>query len=339
MIYTVTGAIKKEDLGFTLPHEHILCDLRPSLSENGAGEHFKEKLGLTNRYAVYSDPYTLEDNAYYLDEEIAVKELEFYKKAGGKSIFDCTTFFRNHRALKRISERTGINVILGCGRYTDPFLSEADRNATAEELCREMVEELTEGIGQSGIKAGFIGEVGTSAEITKDEWKNVIAAGLASMETGAAIHFHTALWEENGLKIAKELIGMGVKPQKICIDHIDVCLRQDYLLKLLDMGVYVEYDNFGKEFFIPKRETGLLRGRFAYDYERCLSVKAMCDRGYENRLLITTDICLKSMLYNYGGNGFAHIPVNITVMLKDAGLTETQVKRLTQINPAEFFDR
>ena len=135
------------------------------------------------------------------------------------------------------------------------------------------------------------------------------------------------------------MIEMGVKPEKICIDHIDVCLRPDYLYRLLDKGVYVEYDNFGKEFFIPKRETGVLRGRFAYDYERCLSIKDLAEKGYINRILVSTDICLKSMLYNYGGNGFAHVPQNITVMLKDVGLTEEQVKTLTADNPAEFFDR
>ena len=43
MIVTVTGEIPKEKLGFTLPHEHILIDLRPVVEES-AEEHFHEKL-------------------------------------------------------------------------------------------------------------------------------------------------------------------------------------------------------------------------------------------------------------------------------------------------------
>ena len=339
MINTVNGKIEKKEVGFALPHEHILCDLRPMLAENGVGKYFHEKLKLENRHAIYSDPYTIEDNAFYNNEEIAVKELEFYKEAGGKTIFDCTTFFADPAALKRISEKSGVNIVLGCGYYVDVFLDKWNRDASAEEIADKMVKELTEGFGDSGIKAGFIGEIGTSAVITECEWKNVIASGLASLKTGAAIHFHTALWEENGIAITDKLIEMGVKPEKICIDHIDVCIRPDYIKRLLDKGVYVEYDNFGKEFFIPKRDTGVLRGRFAYDYERCLSIKKFADAGYINRIFVTTDICLKSMLYNYGGNGFAHVPQNITVMLKDVGLSDEQVIRLTEGNPAEFFDR
>lgn len=78
MIFTLTGPIKKEEAGFSLPHEHILCDLRPSLVGCTKGEHYYEKMRLNNRYVVYSDPYLIEDNAFYLDEDVAVKELNFF---------------------------------------------------------------------------------------------------------------------------------------------------------------------------------------------------------------------------------------------------------------------
>ncbi len=112
MIFTLTGPIKKEEAGFSLPHEHILCDLRPSLVGCTKGEHYYEKMRLNNRYVVYSDPYLIEDNAFYLDEDVAVKELNFFKKSGGKTVFDCTTFFADYKTLKRISEKSKVNVVL-----------------------------------------------------------------------------------------------------------------------------------------------------------------------------------------------------------------------------------
>lgn len=339
MIQTLICEIKKEEVGNALPHEHILCDLRPCLDMNANTPHFHEPLTLENRYVVYTDPYLIADNAVYDDEDVAVKELLLFKESGGKTIFDCTTFTPDYEKLIRISERTGVQIVMGCGHYVDGFLTEWNRAASKEQIAERMIKELTVGFDGTTAKAGFIGEIGTGADITPYEWKNVLAAGIASKETNSAIHFHTALWERHGLTIAKTLIKNGVAPEKICIDHIDVCIRQDYLEELLKLGVYVEYDNFGKEFFLPTRETGVLRGRFAYDLERCQSIKRLIDKGYTNKILITNDICLKSMLCSYGGNGFGHINNNIKIMLKDVGVTENQIEQLLVDNVADFFDR
>lgn len=338
MIETILGKIKKEEVGVALPHEHILCDLRPSLDLTSLEPHFHEKLSINNRYVINNDPYLICDNAFYDDEEIAVKELEYFKACGGNTIFDCTTFTPDYKKLMYISKKSGVNVVMGTGYYVDCYFSDALRKMTVEERAEKMIKDITVGFDGADCKAGFIGEIGTSEIITEDEWKNVEAAALASLKTGASIHFHTALWERNGIDIIKKVTSLGVRPQKICIDHIDVNIRQDYIEELLDLGAYVEFDNFGKEFFIPKRDTGVLRGRFAYDYERCVSIKSLIDKGYINRILLTTDICLKSMLISYGGNGFAHVIRNIPSMLKDVGITQEQIKILLESNPADFFD-
>lgn len=339
MITTVLGDIKKEEVGIALPHEHILIDLSPILDPNSNEPHFHEKLSIDNRYVIYNDPYLIYDNAFYDDENVAVKELKYFKSCGGNTIFDCTTFTVDYKKLIRISEKSGVNVVIGTGYYLDGFLSDKIKSSSVKELADKMIKDLTVGFDGVDAKAGFIGEMGTSAVITESEWKNVEASALASLQTGASIHFHTALWERNGLDIIKKVVGMGVKPEKICIDHIDVNLREDYLEELLKTGAYVEFDNFGKEFFIPKRDTGVLRGRFAYDLERCQMVKKLIDKGFIDRILLTTDICIKSMLISYGGNGFSHVIKNIPMMLKDVGLTDEQVETLIKDNPANFFDK
>jgi phosphotriesterase-related protein len=338
MITTVTGNICKEDAGLTLPHEHIFIDMRVPVSNDGAC-HSDEKLSLNNRYKVFSDPYALIDNAWYTDENVALKELLLYKAAGGKTICDASPsdIGRNPHALKRLSEQSGVNIVMGCGHYTDGahprYLLEQSVNDVADDIIRD----LTDGV--DGIKAGYIGEIGTSATVTENEWKVVVAAGIASVKTDSAIQIHTSLWERNGLAIIDKLTQLGVKPEKICIDHIDVDIREDYLFDLLNKGVYVEFDNFGKEFFMLPRNNGWLRGRFAYDLERCQTIARLIKAGYEHRILVTNDLCLRSMLAEYGGNGYAHLINNVMPMLEYVGISESTIKGLTETNPSEFLDK
>jgi phosphotriesterase-related protein len=341
MIRTVTGDIQKKDLGFTSAHEHLLIDLRPLVDIPKNNPEFFQPLSLDNRYLVNEDPYALYDNANMTDEQAAVREMSLFKKFGGNAVIDVTLdeIARNPSALKRISQQTGVHVIMGCGHYIDGALPSAVRNMREEQLAEEMIRDITHGVGDTSIQAGVIGEVGTSAIPTEDEWKNVRASGMAAVETGCGVHVHTALWERNGLAVTDTLTSFGVRPEKIAIDHVDVDLRMDYNLQLLEKGVLIEFDNFGKEFYVPKNGCSLLNGRFAYDLERANMIAELAKRGYVKQILISNDICLKSMLSSYGGNGYMHLMRHVVPMLLDVGLTEQDIQTIFVENPANFLDR
>jgi len=339
MIRTLCGDLRKEALGFTLPHEHILIDMENCVDEMPHAE-FHGKITPSNRYLMVSDPYYIKENAAYTDEEVAVRELALFKQYGGATIVDCTPddIGRDVRALRRISEQTGVNIIVGCGHYTDPSLSDEIKNRSVSALTDEILHDLTVGVQGTDMRAGVIGEIGTSAEITAAERKCVEAALIAARETGASVHFHTSLWEENGktvLEIAKKL---GTDLSQVCIDHIDVDLRYDYCKYLLDEGAWIEFDNCGKEFFMPPRDHGKIRGKFAYDMERAEMIARLISDGYGERLLVTNDLCLKTMLAEYGGNGFMHVARSILPMLRYVGVSEADIERLVITNPANFLD-
>lgn len=339
MIRTLRGDLKKEELGFTLPHEHILIDMQNCVDEM-PHEEFHGKITPSNRYLMVSDPYYICENAAYTDEDEAVAELELYKKYGGVSIVDATPddIGRDVRALRRISDRTGVNIVVGCGHYTDPSLTPAIKDMSVSALTEEILRDLTVGVQGTDMRAGVIGEIGTSAEITAAERKSVEAALIAARDTGASVHFHTSLWEENGktvLEIAKKL---GTDPAQVCIDHIDVDLRYDYCKYLLDEGAWIEFDNCGKEFFMPPRDCGKIRGKFAYDMERAEMILRLFDEGYGDRILMTNDLCLRTMLATYGGNGFMHVARTMVPMLRYLGMSEENIHRLTVTNPANFLD-
>lgn len=339
-INTVCGEIDKKDAGIILPHEHLLINLEvftvpPQDRENV----FYKKLALNNLKYVRKEPYSILDNAIIEDVDVAINEAKFFKQAGGSTIVDATldTIGRNPEKLKKISEKSGVNIIMGTGFYVEKAHPAFIREKTVEELASMMVLDIEQGVGESGIKAGIIGEIGTSAEVTENEYKCLEAAGIAHLQTGKAIHIHTSLYETNGLKIVDKLVKMGVNPQKIAIDHIDVDIREDYIKQLLDKGVFVEFDNFGKEFYISNREGNTLNGRFAYDLERAQTIKRLTDNGYTERLLLTNDICLKNMLCEYGGFGYAHILNNIVPMLYDCGISEKNVNKMIEENPISFI--
>lgn len=340
MITTVLGKVKKEELGITLPHEHLLIDLRCLVDkpDKTVNPEFYERLRIDNLYRIKGDPYAMEDNALLDDEEAAVVEMTAYRNAGGNSVVDVTlrSIGRDPEKLRRISEKSGVNVIMGCGQYIGAAHEKKVAKQSVKELCDEMVKEINSGVDNTNICAGVIGEIGTSEIISENEWKCIDAAGLASLETGKSIHVHTALFERNGFDVCRRLFDIGVSPKRIAIDHVDAKTDYEYILGLLDLGVYVEFDNFGKEFYVPK-DSKVLKKSFDYDITRVEILHRLVKKGYIGQLLITNDICLKNMWYQFGGNGYFHILKNIVPMMRDYGLSDKQIAHIMENNPQNFL--
>lgn len=339
-VTTVLGDIEAEDLGITLPHEHLLIDLRslvkkPDPKENPA---FYEKLNITNLYRIKSDPYALEDNAILDETDVAVEEMRAYKEAGGGSVVDVTlrSILRDPLKLREISQKSGVHVVMGCGQYIGAAHEKKVHSSSIESLVQEIMQEIRTGVDGTDVRAGVIGEIGTSEVISEDELKCLRAAGIAAAETGKAIHIHTALFERNGHRVCDELFALGVRPSQIAIDHVDAKSQPDYILSLLDRGVYVEFDNFGKEFQVPKNSK-VLKDSFDYDRTRADILVRMCEAGHMDRILASNDICLKSMLMRYGGGGYGYLITGIVPMLEDRGLTKAQIQTILVKNPQRFL--
>ena len=334
MIETVLGPISTDELGVTSSHEHIFIDMRGCVEITGNEPScFYDKIRMDNRAEVLSDPYAILDNALLDGVDEAVREMEYFKAWGGKTVIDCTLdeIGRDPLALKEVSLRSGVQIVVGCGHYYKKAHFASVHASSVEDLANELRKDILEGIGDTGVKAGLIGEIGTSAVVDEDEKKVLRAAGIVGAETGKAVHIHTDLYTENGFEIVDILTREGMRPQKICIDHIDVWLRPDYIRALLDLGVFVEFDNFGKEFFVSKTR------RFAYDLERIALLKTLIDEGYQKQLLVCNDICLKTMWKRYGGAGYAHILRGVKQMAVENGIDEKVYSSLLTDNIKNFI--
>lgn len=335
MVTTVLGEIHSDELGVTSSHEHIFIDMRNCVEITGnEGEIFYEPVTAETRFYNFSEPYAQLDNAFLDNAEDAEKELLYFKRAGGQTIVDCTLdeIGRAPLALKGLSQKTGVNIVMGCGHYYHKAHYGYVKEASVNQLADEMRKDILVGVGDTGVKAGIIGEIGTSAVMSADEKKVLQAAGIVGYETGKAIHVHTDLYTENGYEILDILEREGVKPNKVCIDHIDVWLRPDYIKGLLDRGAYVEFDNFGKEFYVSEKR------RFAYDLERIKVLSELIKSGYKKQILVCNDICLKTMWCRYGGNGYAHVLDTVKKMALENGIDEKTYTSLLTDNVKEFLD-
>jgi phosphotriesterase-related protein len=342
-IMTVRGPIDASELGVTLAHEHLFIDLRNQFTpfENPERQLLSQQpVAMDNLGVLRRSPYALLDNLVLDDVALAVEEANRFGVLGGKSIVDCTChgIHRDIHKLNAVAEETGLHVIAGCGYYTHDTHPEAMEEWTAQQIADEMVRDLTVGIDGTGRCAGIIGEIGTSEPIHPREHKNLLAAALAYQQVNAAVFVHTYPWGKAGLEATDVLVKNGVAPEKIVICHIDVEFDVDYIRELLKLGVFVEFDNFGKEFYIDVVDRGFAGGVFARDIERIQVIKTLVEEGYERQILITNDICLKSMLHHYGGWGYDHILRYIVPMMADEGLPTALADVFLVENPRRLLD-
>ncbi len=340
-VQSVTGPLERKDLGVVSPHEHVFIDIsafyqKREIKDFDNSENVKvaiENLGVLNR-----DPYALKDNLKMMDFDVQQKELTYFKRAGGNTIVDCTTngIGRNPENLKKISENTGVNIIAGAGYYVASTHPAELHNMTLEQIADTIVHEVEVGLDGTSIKAGIIGEIGIES-FNDDEHRILHASGIAQQKTGVGVNVHINPWTVNGIEAADILLQENVPADKICISHIDVEGKLDYIKALLDKGVYVEFDNFGKEYYVDRDARREGYGLFITDIERIRLLKSLIKDGYLDQIFLSCDVCLKTLLRTYGGWGYDHLLRNLVPVMLEEGITQKEIDTMLIKNPADFL--
>lgn len=331
-IITVTGEIPLPLCRMVLAHEHLFIDLT---NQRAAGAELRP-LSAADRPQLMSDPYCMEDNLRLDSFHFAADECEVLLRKDCNTVVDCSTaeIGRDPEKLQRLSRETGMNIVMGCAWYTADTHPEDFAAMSESEAADKLTDEVLTGI--NGIRPGIIGEVGTSREILPGEAKALYAAAKAHCASDLAVTVHIFPWSANGLAAADKLMANGVRPEKIVICHSDVEPQWDYIHSLLRLGVYVELDNFGKEF--TPAAGGFAAGNFIRDTQRVELAARIIDAGYGKQLLLTNDICLKCMLSEFGGNGYRHIFDNIVPMLEKCGIDGNYIKtEILRNNPLNML--
>ncbi|MDG0790083.1 hypothetical protein OMP38_03855 [Cohnella ginsengisoli] len=240
-VFTVTGRMETNQLGWVLPHEHAFIDLRRFVSPPQSISEKKlasEKVNLTNFGVLQRNPYAILDNAVIDEEDVVKAELTAFKRAGGGAFVDLTLrdIGRDPALLAGVSREVGIPIIAGCGYYIHASHPKDMDDKTVDDIAGEIHRDVSYGMDGTNIRAGVIGEIGTSAVIHPNEKKTLIAAAMVQQQTGLGLHVHTDLWARQGLAVIDLLTEHGAAPDKVCINHVDVDIVPDYLKALLDRG-------------------------------------------------------------------------------------------------------
>lgn len=324
MVNTVRGPIPAGKMGITLPHEHF----------------------------VFAYPgWFADDTMVPLDRKARLKNnLEVVKSAqkyGIKTIIDATTNDvggRDPLYLKELSKKTGLNIIMSTGLYTEhggsPGYFKTRQDWYKEDIAQYMADlftkEITEGVGKTGVKAGVIkcGTSGGKGPISAYETAVLKAAARAQKATGVPIITHTE-GPEGGLEQAELLLAEGANPKKIMIGHVSNNVKDiEYHKAILAKGVYIAFDRFGLEIYTPTDAIAKI-------------VAELCKQGYANQILLSHDTCnfwlgrwykeppeVTKALENWH---VWHISKNVLPMLKDQGVTDMQIRMMMLENPRNLF--
>jgi len=342
---TVLGPIDGDSLGFTLPHEHLVFDgssifVEPAASSDKGMAH--APVGWQSLSWLRYHPYENLDNVRMLDENEAARELSLFRDAGGGTLVDVTVtgIGRDPAALARLSRSTGVNIIMGTGLYTEASLPPAVREMTVDDMAALFVTELEHGVGDTGIRAGIIGEIACNWPPATTELKAVRAAAVAQQETGVSISLHPGRNREAPFHLVQVLREAGADLTRVIFCHTDARLRRpEDRLRLAEQGCVLEYDLWGWEGHFPSYWTSDDYMDLPNDTDRIAEIRALAEAGHIERVVVSHDICVRSRRVCWGGWGYVHLSQYVAPMMQRSGLSKAQVHQLTIDNPRRLLCR
>jgi predicted metal-dependent phosphotriesterase family hydrolase len=304
-VVTVRGPISPNDLGVTLSHDHLIID---------AFKLFGEASG---SYAWIMD-----------DEDIAIAEVRRFRDAGGGAIADPTNIGigRNPAALRRISEATGVHIIMGAGWYRERAYPPYVYEEMPDTLADRLVADLLDGVDGTDVRAGFIGEIGTErGHISPAQERVFRAAARAQRRTGCPIMTHTTHFGELALEQLDLLAEEGVPAERVIISHLGDRVGIKWFLPIAERGAWLNIDNLG---FVSG---------YAPLEVRADNVAALCREGFLRQTMLSNDLCLIDQMSAFGGPGYDNVLRSFVPLLRERGLTEEQIHVLLVANPARAF--
>ena len=298
-VQTVLGLVDASELGVTLAHEHLVVDLGRIRGD---------------------------EDATFGDGELVRSEVARAARAGVRSVIEvsCCDMGRDPEALARISRATGVNVVCSTGFYHETYHPAWVQTASVDQIRDHFLREFDEGIADTGIRPGVIGEVaGEQDDIPASERAVMRAAAQAAVRVGCAVTTHCQLGRM-ALEQADLLLSEGIEPARVVLGHLDLANDMDYYRKVLATGVNIAFDTFGKQAYLP-------------DETRVDNLVRLIDEGYASQLVLSNDVSRKSYMCARGGHGYAGVMEHAVPALLARGDYEGAVRQMLVENPARIF--
>jgi len=301
-IETVSGPVDEEQLGLTLPHEHIRS---------------------TSEAVRATFPHLYDEQAEF---DRAVAEFKEVADRGVKTVVEptCMDLGRDVGLIKRVAEATGLQFVVCTGvygsRYT--FLPQCFANREIDDLVDAFVHDIEEGIQGTDIKAAFLKCAVDEPGITDDVEKVLRACARASQRTGRPIMSHSHPASGTGLKQMDVFDEEGVDPAKVVIAHTGDTDNLEYIEELLSRGCYIGMDRYGIDLFLPIEP-------------RNATVIELCRRGHAEKMMLSQDYVstldwfpAELIAQTLPKWSFTLVLDEVIPALKEAGVTDEQVNTM-----------
>lgn len=317
-INTMRGAVASSELGVTLMHEHIFI-LSPEIMQNFPEQWGNEEARIAN----------------------AVARMNELKARGVDTVVDLTVIGlgRYIPRIQRIAAQTDINIIVATGVYTFnnlPLYFHYQGPGTElggpEFMVDMFVRDITQGIADTGVKAGILKCTTDKPGVTPDIERALRATAQAHRLTGVPISTHTHALTKRGLEQQRIFAEEGVDLSRVIIGHSGDTTDIAYLEELIANGSYIGMDRFGIDVFLPFEQ-------------RVDTVARMCERGHAEKMVLSHDAAcfndtlpeqaLPVVLPNWH---YLHIHNDVIPALKSRGVTDEQLNTMMVENPRKIFE-
>ncbi len=311
-VITVNGPIEPQDMGPTLIHEHIMVDW---IGADSTGYHRWDRDKIVARALPY---------------------LEEVKEHGVTAFLDCTPAYlgRDPYVLKELADRTGLHIITNTGYYgsgKNKYIPEGAMNAPAKEMASHWIEEFKHGIGDSGIRPGFIKiSVENKENLSEIHKKLIVAAGLTHLETGMAIVSHTG-GNSPAMAQIRVLKDMGVSPEAFVWTHAQNGTIRGYL-QAANAGAWISLDNINGETSNEHDGTANIDW-----FVKTLS--ELKNKGILDQVLISHDAGWYNVGEKNGGNyrGYTDLFTKLIPRLNQNGFTNKDIDMVLRQNPKKAY--
>jgi phosphotriesterase-related protein len=335
VVHTVRGAVPVEQLGRTLIHEHLHIDLRPVLLEHGYAASAHGEFDCVVAGEARWNPGVHQANYDLTDGDLVADELALVKPFGVNCVVDATPvdLGRNPEALLSLARRLDLHIVMGAGWYLEASHRRHIGDLSVDEIAQDIVRECVAGVGDTGIRPGIIGEIGTNAPSTPSELAVVRAAGEAGVQTGRAVSIHLHPWGSEGEKVVSAVLGTGLPADRVLLNHMTTAaLDSRYLGSMLDRGVNLAFDLFGFDHSL------LGEGRYApSDWDVAHAIASLVEAGHVDRIFMSQDVGVRTRLHKYGGWGYDHLVGHVVPLLARAGVEEADIERMLVDNPRRLL--
>ena len=254
-VQTVTGSVAPEALGRTLIHEHVLVGY-PGWNLDALAPRFVRAEVMAR----------------------AVDQMQELRDLGVRTFVDpCPMDLgRDVEFLAELALKSGMQIVCTTGAYFEAEgITHTFRHLPIEEITAIYIKEITEGVGDTGIRAGAVKIATGAQQVSEYERKLVQAGARAARETGVPLISHTQE-ASCGHEQIDLVTGEGVPANRLVVGHSDGIDDHDYHRGLAERVAFVGFDRFGIALILP-------------DEVRVKNVLKLARAGYTQNILLSHD--------------------------------------------------